>query len=62
VPFVIVDTGTVALAPFIRQSVDIAARALGAAAVLPLTQWREEFGDEAAFEKYRNSIRKLLAD
>lgn len=62
VPFVIVDTGNTALSPFIQQSVEIAARALGAAAVLPLTKWREELGDEAALEKYRNNIRKLFPD
>jgi hypothetical protein len=41
--------------------VEIASRALGAAAVMPLAKWREELGDEAGIEKYRNSIRKLLA-
>jgi hypothetical protein len=60
VPFLVVDSGQEELYHYVHQSVDIASKALGAAAVIPITRWRNEMGDEQAFETYRKTIRKLL--
>ncbi|MDQ9172019.1 hypothetical protein Q8A64_16510 [Oxalobacteraceae bacterium R-40] len=45
---------------YISQSVEIASKAIGAAEVIPIYQWRNELGNEAAFEKYREVIRKWV--
>lgn len=60
VPFLVVDSGSVELQSYLHQSVEIAAKALGAAAVVPISKWRREIGDPAAFERYRQTMRTLL--
>lgn len=62
VPFFIIDSGKDQLYPYVLQSVEIASKALGAAAVIPITRWRRELGDERAFEAYRQAIRRELQD
>jgi CheY-like chemotaxis protein len=62
VPFVVVDSGAIPHYPSLHQSVEIACGVLGAAAVLPLTKWRQDLGDDAAFEKYFQALRRMLAD
>jgi CheY-like chemotaxis protein len=61
IPFLVIDSGTAELYSYVQQSVEIASRALGAAAVIPITKWRRELGDQGAFETYRQAIRKVLA-
>lgn len=60
IPFLVVDSGTVELYPYVHQSVEIASRALGATSVIPIAKWRRELGDAAAFETYRQALRKIL--
>jgi hypothetical protein len=60
IPFLVIDSGTVELNSYVQQSVEIASRALGSAAVIPIAKWRRELGDEIAFETYRQAIRKIL--
>ena len=61
VPVIVVHTGNEAFYEYISQSVEIASKALGAAEVVPITRWRETLGNEAAFIKYREVIKRLLA-
>jgi CheY-like chemotaxis protein len=60
VPFLVIDSGEVELFSYVEQSVEIASRALGATAVIPITRWRRELGDEGAFENYRQAMRRIL--
>jgi CheY-like chemotaxis protein len=62
IPFVVVLADKESKSHYISQSVETASKALGADKVIPLSQWRDELGDEAAFEKFRYTIRKLLFD
>lgn len=61
VPIIVVHAGNEGNYEYIAQSVEIASKALGAAAVVPMTQWRQSMGDEAAFRKYREVIESVLA-
>jgi hypothetical protein len=60
IPFLVIHTGREIHMDYIAHSVDIASRTLGADAVIPLSKWRSELGDEAAFRKYREVVRKLV--
>lgn len=59
-PVLVHFTGTENRHHYISQSVEIASKALGAAEVIPIYQWRNELGNEAAFEKYREVIHKWV--
>lgn len=59
-PFLVHFTGMESRRHFISQSVEIASKALGASEIIPIYQWRSELGNEAAFMKYREVIRKWV--
>lgn len=60
VPFLVHFTGMETRHHYISQSVEIASKALGAAEIIPIYQWRNELGNDAAFSKYREVIRKWV--
>jgi hypothetical protein len=62
IPFLSVNGAEAALSPVIRQSVEIATRALGADAFVELAQWRLQLGDDRAYEKMRGVINGLMED
>ena len=59
-PFLVHFTGMESKHHYIAQSVEIACKALGAAEVIPIYQWRRDLGNEAAFKKYREVIFKWV--
>lgn len=60
IPFLVHFTGMESKRHYVSQSVEIASKALGAAEVIPMYQWRHELGNEAAFRKYREVIHKWV--
>jgi hypothetical protein len=60
IPFIVVHTGKEAFFDYISQSVEIASKAMGAEAVVPLFKWHEELGTDAALKKYQDFIRKVV--
>jgi hypothetical protein len=56
VPFICVNAIRGALSPTLRQSVDIACRALGAATFIDLCYWQDEIGIEETHKKFRELI------
>ncbi len=42
--------------------IEVATRALGGQGVIPFRQWRDQMGDEKAFEKLRATFNRALAD
>lgn len=59
-PFLVHFTGMESKHHYITQSVEIASKALGAAEIVPIYQWRSELGNEAAFKRYREVIRRWI--
>ncbi|WP_334186602.1 hypothetical protein [Noviherbaspirillum sp.] len=59
-PFLVHFTGMESKHHYVAQSVEIASKALGASEVIPIYQWRAELGNEAAFRKYREVMRKWV--
>ena len=60
IPFLVHFTGMESKRHYILQSVEIASKALGAAEIIPIYQWREELGNEGAFRKYREIVHKWV--
>ncbi|WP_151637792.1 hypothetical protein [Noviherbaspirillum aerium] len=60
VPFLVHFTGMENKRHYVSQSVEIASKALGAAEIIPIYQWRNELGNEEAFRKYREVIHKWV--
>jgi CheY-like chemotaxis protein len=60
IPILVHFTGLESKHHYISQSVEIASKALGAAEVIPIYQWRSELGNEDAFKKYRKIIHKWV--
>jgi CheY-like chemotaxis protein len=60
IPFIAVYGSGTELSPAMRQSVEIATRALGADAFVELAQWKAELGDEKAHKKLREVLDKLV--
>jgi hypothetical protein len=60
IPFICLHGSPQGLSRPLRQSVEIATRALGAELFIEISQWRAELGDEKAFEKLRGAIDELL--
>lgn len=60
IPFLVHFTGMESKRHYVAQSVEIASKALGAAEIIPIYQWRHELGNEAAFKKYREVIHKWV--
>jgi CheY-like chemotaxis protein len=60
IPFIAVYGSGTELSPAMRQSVEIATRALGADAFVELAQWKAELGDEKAHKKLRDVFDKLF--
>ncbi|GIZ52760.1 hypothetical protein [Noviherbaspirillum aridicola] len=59
-PFLVHFTGMESKRHYVSQSVEIASRALGASDIIPIYQWRSELGNEAAFRKYQDVVRKWV--
>jgi hypothetical protein len=59
-PFLVHFTGMESRRHLVSQSVEIASKALGASDIIPIYQWRNELGNEAAFRKYREVIHKWV--
>jgi CheY-like chemotaxis protein len=60
IPFLVHFTGLENKRHYVSQSVEIASKALGASEVIPIYQWRNELGNEPAFKKYREVIRRWV--
>lgn len=60
IPFLVHFTGMESRHHYVSQSVEIASRALGAADIIPIYQWRHELGNEGAFRRYREVIHKWV--
>jgi hypothetical protein len=60
IPFFTATASPGILAPGVEQGIEIATRALDGQGFLPLTRWRSELGDAAAFEKLRAALNQAL--
>jgi CheY-like chemotaxis protein len=60
IPFVCIDDSSDELPPSLRQSVEIATRALGAETFISFANWKAVYGEREAFERAGEVIRGLL--
>jgi alpha-beta hydrolase superfamily lysophospholipase len=61
-PFLVVHATDDKLSPMVRESIDIATKALGADQFVMLEDWRKEFGDEKAFAMLLATFKRFLKD
>jgi hypothetical protein len=62
IPFVAVHGADTALSPVMRQSVEIATRALGAEAFVELAKWRSQLGEDKAYAKLMDVMNGLMEE
>lgn len=60
IPFLCIKSGDGTLSPALLESVEIASKALGADGFVVLHDWKKDFGDDAAYEKLRHLINRLI--